>query len=228
MLLNKIIIDNQNLKYFHILSTIYTVSILTSLTVSARLLPFHIPFANYQILLTGGTWVIPITFFTQDIATEVYGYRKSNQIVLLSIPIIVMYIAYLKITTLFPTPNVPNIVPAYNELFNALPRHLVALLSAISAGILVNNFILSKLKNKFNGQYLPFRFMASTAIGEAVLQIVGTTIAWSGSLQFTTEILPFALFSYSYKITFEAIFMPLNIYLCRWLKNAEGIDIYNY
>lgn len=226
-LLNKIVIKNQNLNYFYILSTIYMASVLTALTVSARLLPFHIPFGNYTILLTGGTWIIPITFFTQDIATEVYGSKKSNQIVLLTIPIVITYILYLKITTFFPIPQVPNIVESYNDIFNALPRHLIALLSAISAGILVNNIILSKLKLKFKGKYLPLRFMISTAIGEAVLQIVGTTIAWFGSLHFTTEILPFAVFSYSYKIAFEAIFMPLNLYLCHLLKNAEGIDVYN-
>ena len=226
-LLNKLIHENQNLKYFYILSTLNMAGILTSLTVSARLLPFHIPFTDYNILLSGGTWMIPFSFFIQDITTEVYGCNKSNGIVILSIPIIVMYILYLKITTLFPIPSIPNIADSYNDICNALPRHLVALLAALSTGILVNNFILSKLKTLLKGKYLPLRFIVSTTVGEAALQIIGTTVAWFGTLTFTTEILPFVIFSFLYKVSFEAFLTPINIYLSIWLKNAEGIDVYN-
>jgi queuosine precursor transporter len=227
ILLNEISYEKQNLKHFHVLSVLYILGILTSLTVSARLFPFEIPFTHLTILLTGGTWTIPFTFFIQDITTEVYGYAKSKQLILLSIPIVVIYITYLKFTTLLPIPNVPNIGNSYNEVFNALPRHLIALLAAIAIGTTVNNFVLSKLKTRFKGKYLPLRFISSTAIGEASLQIIGTTIAWFGSLRFTSEILPFVIFSYFYKISFEAIMTPVNIYICKWLKNDEGIDVYD-
>jgi uncharacterized integral membrane protein (TIGR00697 family) len=225
-LLKEIINENQNLKYFFILSTFYLSSILMSITVSARLFPFHIPFTNHSILLTGGTWTIPLTFFVQDIATEVYGYSKSRQIIFLAIPIVILYIGYLKLTTFFPIPDVPNISSSYNEVLNALPRHLLAFLAAITAGNLINNILLSKLKKICKGKYLPLRFISSTAIGEAFLQIIGTTIAWFGSLHFTSEIIPFVIFSYFYKISFEIIATPINIYMCNWLKRIEGIDVY--
>lgn len=226
-LLQEITYEKQNLKYFYILSTLYVVSILISLTVSARLFPFHVPLTNFDILLTGGTWTIPFTFFIQDITTEVYGYVKSKQLVFLSIPIIIFYIAYLKFTTYLPIPTVPNVGNSYNDVFNALPRHLFAFLAAVAIGNLVNSFLLSKLKYWFKGKYLPLRFIGSTAVGEATLQIIGTTVAWFGTLGFTTEILPFVLFSYCYKVAFEAIITPVNIYASKWLKNAEGIDIYD-
>jgi uncharacterized integral membrane protein (TIGR00697 family) len=226
-LLNEIAYEKQSLKHFHVLSVLYILGILTSITVSARLFPFEIPFTHITIFLTGGTWTIPFTFFIQDITTEVYGYAKSKQLLLLSIPVVVIYITYLKFTTLLPIPNVPNISNSYNDVFNALPRHLIALLAALAIGTLVNNFVLSKLKTRFKGKYLPIRFISSTAIGEAALQIIGTTIAWVGSLSFTTEILPFVIFSYFYKIAFEAIMTPVNIYVCNWLKRDEGIDVYD-
>ena len=225
-LLHEIIYERQNLKYFFVLSSVYLASILTSITVSARLLPFHIPFTNHDILLTGGTWTIPLTFFIQDITTEVYGYTKSRQIVFLAIPIVVVYIVYLKLTTYFPIPDAPNISISYNVVLNALPRHLIAFLAAIVAGNLINNFLLSKFKTILKGKYLPLRFIGATAVGEAVLQIIGTTVAWFGTLPFTAEILPFIMFSYLYKIFFEALMTPLNIYICNWLKKAEGVDVY--
>lgn len=226
VLLREITEEKQNLKYLYILSALYITSILTSLTVSARLVTFHVPLTHFEIFLTSGTWTIPLTFFIQDIATEVYGFAKSKQLMFAAIPIIIIYIAYLKLTTFFPTPHIANINHSYDEIFNALPRHLFALLIAITTGNLVNNFLLSKLKKHFKGKYLPIRFIGATAIGEAVLQIIGTTIAWFGTLQFTNEIVPFVIFSYIYKLCFEIIMTPINIYVCQWLKKQEGIDVY--
>lgn len=225
-LLKKILNENQNLKYFHILSVLYLFGIMTSLTVSARLLTIHIPIINSNILLTAGTWTIPFTFFIQDITTEVYGYAKSKQLILIALPVIILYISYLKLTTFFPIPEVHNISQSYNDVCNALPRHLLAFVIAITIGNLVNNLLLHKLKHYFKGRYLPIRFISSTAVGEAVLQLIGTTVAWFENLNFSNEILPFILFSYAYKITFEAFMTPFNIYICGWLKTSEGIDIY--
>ncbi len=169
--------DKQQLKYFFILSAIYIAGMMTSLTVSARLFPFHIPMTDITILLTGGTWTIPISFFIQDITTEVYGYSKSRQLVQVSIFILTFYIIYTKCISLLPIPGVSNIDYSYNTVFNALPRHLAALLTAIFTGNLINNYIVSKLKNKFKGKYLAIRFIIATAVGEAVLQLVGTSQA---------------------------------------------------
>lgn len=226
-LLTEINDNQQHFKYFYILAVIYITGMITSLTVSARLFPFHIPLTSFTILLTGGTWTIPLSFFIQDIMTEVYGYSKSRQLIQLSIIILVFYILYIKFTTYLPIPTVENIDAAYNTVFNALPRHLIALLSAIFIGNFVNNYLISKMKNHFHGKYLPFRFITATAVGEAVLQLVGTSVAWFGNLNFTSEILPFVIFSYLYKVFFEAIMTPVNVFVCKKLKNAEGIDIYD-
>lgn len=226
-MLNKIFHGGEHLKYFHILTAIYITGMITSLTVSARLFPFHIPLTNFTILLTGGTWTIPLSFFIQDITTEVYGYPKSKQLVQMTAVILILYVFYMQFITYLPIPVVKNIDGSYNIVFNALPRHLFALLSAIFIGNLVNDYIISKSKIKFDGKYLPLRFIIATAIGEAVLQIIGTTFAWYGNLNFKTEILPFIIFSYLYKITFESIMTPVNIFVCKRLKKTEGIDVYD-
>lgn len=220
--------DTQKMGYFHILAVIYVAGIITSLTVSARLIPFHIPMTNATILLTAGTWTIPLSFFIQDITTEVYGYARSRQLIQLSLAIIFCYIMYTKLTTYFPIPEVKNIVDAYNIIFDALPRHLIALITALLIGNLVNDYILSKLKIRMHGKHLAMRFVMATAIGEAALQIVGTSVAWFGNLKFQTEILPFIVFSYCYKVSFEVLMSPINIFICNKLKRAEGIDIYDY
>jgi queuosine precursor transporter len=219
--------NNQQFKYFYILTAIYIAGMMTSLTVSARLFPFQIPFTHMTILLTGGTWTIPLSFFIQDISTEVYGYAKSAKLIKITLIILVFYIVYTKLITFLPTPGIANIDQAYNTVFNALPRHLFALLAAIAVGNLTNNYIISKLKIRFKGKHLAFRFIFATTIGEALLQIVGTSVAWLGSLHFTSDILPFVVFSYLYKIVFEAAMTPFNIMICEKLKKSEGVDIYD-
>jgi hypothetical protein len=91
----------------------------------------------------------------------------------------------------------------------------------------VNDYIISKLKNKFGGKYLSLRFIAATAVGSAVLQLVGTSLAWVGHLDFKTGIIPFVVFSYIYKVGFEAMMTPVNMLVCNKLKKLEGIDVYD-
>lgn len=216
------------LRYFHILTSFYILGIITSLTVSARLVPFQIPFTNFKILLTAGTWIIPISFFIQDITTEVYGYEKSRHLVQLSLGLLFCYILYIKCTTYWPFPETENINNAYNSVFNSLPRHFLALVTALVIGNLVNDYILSKLKIRMKGKNLAIRFIIATAIGEAALQVVGTSLAWVGTLSFQKEILPFIIFSYLYKVFFEIIMTPISVIICAYLKRAEGIDIFDF
>ena len=141
--------------------------------------------------------------------------------------IIFFYILYTKCITYLPIPTIDNIDISYNIVFNAFPQHLLALLLAIFIGNLVDNYIISKLKNKLNGKYLSFCFIVATIIGEFALQVVGTSVAWMGHLTFQTEIFPFIVCSYLYKIIFEVIMTLVNIFVCTKLKIAEGIDIYD-
>ncbi|MDO8954594.1 MAG: queuosine precursor transporter [Gammaproteobacteria bacterium] len=220
-------LDNRNPKYFYILCCAYITSIITSITVAARLLSFQIPFTSHVVLLTAGTWTIPLSFLLQDITTEVYGYVKSRQLVQITIILIVTYIGYLKLTNIFPIPTQPNIDYAYIAVFDSLPRHLLALVGAIIIGNLINDYMLSKLKLRFKGKYLPLRFIFATMIGEACLQLVGTSIAWLGNLHFNSQIIPFVLFSYFYKVLFEILLIPVSYYVCAWLKQAENMDVYD-
>jgi uncharacterized integral membrane protein (TIGR00697 family) len=226
-LLNKIPKESQNLKYFYIFSMIYVAAMMMSLTVSARLIPFNLPYSHIQLILTAGTWTIPLTFLVQDITTEVYGYVRSRRLIQICVLLLLFYIGYTKLTTYMPIPGISNIDQSYNEIFTSLPRHLLALIVALYLSNISNDYILSKLKIYFKGKYLSFRFIASTSIGEIVLQVVGTSIAWLGHLSFSTVIIPFVLFSYFYKIIFQILLTPLSKYICNKLKSAEGIDVYD-
>ena len=220
-LINDILINKNSTKYLHILSGFYVAVVLVSLIVSARIFPFHIPLTQHVIFLTGGTWTIPLTFFIQDITTERYGPDKSRQLVFTAVIIAILAIVYFKITTFLPATNMVKNDVYYNNIFNTLPRHLLAFLLAIAAGNLINNSFLVWLKKRWKGKYLPLRFISATAVGEATLQVIGTSIAWLGILNFSKEILPFVIFSYGYKLLFEVAMTPAAVYICKILKHLE-------
>lgn len=227
-ILNEIVYEKQNLKYFYILSLFYFMVMSTSLTLSARLVPVHIPFTDTHILVTGATWIIPLSFLIQDIITEVYGYLKAKRLVQICLILLLIYILYLRATTFFPTPNeTPGVNSSYNAVFYALPKHLCALLVSVFIGNLINDYLLSNFKKRLQGKHLPLRLMVSSAVGSLALQCIGTTIAWLGSLSFSGQILPFIMFSYLYKLLFEILTMPMSVYVCYLLKKHEGVDVYD-
>lgn len=82
-LLKAMTVEKQSFKYFHILCAIYIAGMITSLTVSARLLPFHIPFTRFDILLTAGTWTMHVSLENKDCfawVKSVYPVRNIGDI----------------------------------------------------------------------------------------------------------------------------------------------------
>lgn len=219
---------SKRFKYFHILAIFYVVTLMGSLILSARLMPVTLPFTNISLLLTGGTWIIPLSFLVQDLTTEIYGYPTSRRLIQLTLLFLSIMILFFKATTFFPIPSTKNIDISYNAIFDAIPRHFFALIIAITISNFFNDYILSKWKKQVKGKYLGWRLFGSTVIGEALLQLAGTTVAWAGHLDFTMQIIPFVLFSYFYKIVFSALLTPINIKCCKLIKKAEGIDAYDY
>ena len=174
--------DNKNMNYFYIFCSIYVTSILCAMTVSARIINLSIPFTTHSFLITGGTLIIPIAFFSQDIITEIFGFCKAKQTLFISMILVSFFVGYIFIITLLPCTSNNQTCDAYYNLGISLPRHLFAFLASFSFGIATNNLILSKLKKYLKGKHLAFRFIFSTAVGEIALQFIGTTFAWFGNM----------------------------------------------
>ncbi|OGT52450.1 MAG: hypothetical protein A3F17_01610 [Gammaproteobacteria bacterium RIFCSPHIGHO2_12_FULL_41_15] len=55
---------------------------------------------------------------------------------------------------------------------------------------------------------------------------IGTSVVWLGTLRLKSDIPPFVIFSYLYKILFEAAMTLVNAVVCSLLKKADAIDVY--
>jgi uncharacterized integral membrane protein (TIGR00697 family) len=221
---------NKNLHYYHILCACYIALSLSGISIVNRLFPYNIPFFHVTLPMCAGMIFYPLTFFIQDITTEVYGYNYSRHMVWLTIFSILFYVLYTQIA--IHLPSGPQSTYADNVdftvVFNKLPRQLLALIVALFTGSLINDYMLSKLKISFSGKYLWARVVCSTMIGEIVLQIVGNAVGFSGTMKFYSQLLPNTLVSYGYKFLWNIALIPALYLLSNFLKKHEGVDIFDY
>jgi uncharacterized PurR-regulated membrane protein YhhQ (DUF165 family) len=67
------------------------------------------------------------------------------------------------------------------------------------------------------------RFVASTAVGQAIDSVVFIVIGYLGQIP-TRQLLPVTATMYTAKITWEFLALPISVRLSNWIKEAEGID----
>ena len=216
--------------YFHILCVTYVGLILSGISIVRRLFPYHLPFTEITVPFGAGILFFPLTFFIQDVTTEVYGFNRARHMVWLAIIMIIFYMFYTQIAIHLPsgTDAIYKNNASFEIVFNAIPRQFLALIVSLFAGMLINDFFISKSKIIFGGQYLWARILGSTMVGEAVLQVVGGVIGFSDTLDFYTQLLPNMGLAYGYKMLWNAATVPIIYLASSYLKRKEGIDTFDY
>lgn len=221
--------EKSGYDYFAFLCILYVTLALSGISIVRRFFPVHIPFLDVIVPFGAGVIFFPLIFTLQDITTEVYGYSRSRQMVWGSIGAILFYVLYTQIAIHLPSgvDKVYHDNPAFNIVFNAIPRQLLALVVSMFMGILINDYLMSRMKVIFAGQYLWARILGSTMIGEIILQVVGGLIGFLGIMSFQ-QLLPNMVIAYMYKLLWNAATIPLIYLVSNALKNKEGIDVFDY
>lgn len=210
---------------YPLICAVYTAMVITLVTLAGRLSFVMLPLVG-KVYVGVDFFLLPLLFFTQNVVTEVYGYERCRQLTQLSIIGIFIFFAYSQFSTLFPMPDNIQGQTAFNVVIHSYTRHLVAFLFALYFGAIVNQYIISKLKVSWNGRSLWLRSIASTFIGDFTYQVIGSLISRYGVLKLH-EILSYDLFSYGYKLFFELASVPFIYVVSNYLKDLEGIDIYD-
>ena len=214
----------QSCSYFYLLSLFHVGSVLIGMTVTSRIILVSETSLNPSFHITGGIFFIPIVFFIQDIVTETYGYHNAKKMLHTTLVVFALYVLGLYVLALLPCKYNDQACENFSIVAKTLPRHTISFLLALAAGGTANNYILTKLKLVFNSKFLAFRFISSTAIGEAIFQLIAVLISWYGKYPII-DILPLAIASYVYKILFETLATPINLYVCHHLKIMQNKEI---
>lgn len=202
---------------FYALSVFHITSILIGITLTQRF--FQLPIHNFigAVDLTGGLFFIPVVFFVQDIVTEVYHFSNTKKMILTSIAAFLFYVLILNLLAIVFSYFNPDSGNDLLVVAETIPRQAVSFTFSLLAGGLINAYILTKLQFLLNDRFLAIRFIASTAVGELIFQTLAISIAWFGKYDLVA-VIPLAIGSYIFKISFEILSTPINIYLCKYLK----------
>lgn len=175
----------------------------------------------------GGTILFPISYIFGDVFTEVYGYRRSRQIIWTGFGCAALMAVVLAIVGVLPPAAGWDNQDAYNKILGAAPRLVVASLIAYFAGEFSNSFILAKMKLITRGRWLFTRTIGSTIIGEGVDSVLFVLIGFLGTLPLST-VFAGVISNYVFKVGFEVVATPITYAIVRYLKRVEHTDVYDY
>lgn len=168
----------------------------------------------------------PLSYVFGDILTEVYGYARSRRVIWAGFGALI-FAAFMS-WAVVKMPAAPDWKgqEAYEMIFGATPRIVLASLTAFWAGEFTNSFVLAKLKIRTKGHRLWTRTIGSTIVGEGVDSLIFYPLAfagvWSNSL--VAKVL---LTNYALKVGWEIVITPLTYKIVNFLKKAENEDYYD-
>lgn len=170
----------------------------------------------------------PLTYFFDDILTEVYGFKVSRLIIWggLACSAFVTFFTWLAVQ-LPASPiwdkNTNQGAHAYELVFSGSLRIFIASILAYFFGEFLNSIALAYLKVVTAGKYLSLRVMSSTAIGAGIDSIIFCNVAFWNVLphKIIWEII---LTQYLLKLGYEFIMLPVTYSLTHYLKKSEQID----
>ncbi len=177
---------------------------------------------------TFGTAILffPLSYIFGDVLTEVYGYARSRKVVWAGFAAV--FFASFMSWTIIKMPPAPGwgSQAAYETVFGATPRIVIASLLAFWAGEFTNSFVLAKMKLWTSGKFLWARTIGSTIAGEAVDSVIFYPLAFWGVWE-TSLVIQVMMSNYVIKVAWEALLTPLTYRIVNFLKRAEHEDYYD-
>lgn len=180
----------------------------------------------FGLIFTAGDILFPITYILNDLFTEVYGFNKAKFIIWLSFFCNLLMVTIFSITIVLPAGESFELQDELINVLGSTPRILIASFLAFLVGNFANSIVLSKMKVKTSGKYLPLRTIGSTLIGEALDTIIFIPIVFIGNLSFNNIIL-LIINTYILKVTLEVILTPITYKVVNFVKKKEEIDTFD-
>jgi queuosine precursor transporter len=207
-------------RYFTLLTGLFVAVLLISNVASSKLVALG-PF-----VFDGGTILFPVSYIFGDILTEVYGYRKSRQVIWIGFFCAMLMMITFIVVGWLPAGGGWENQSSYDKILGLTPRIVIGSLLAYFAGEFSNAFTLAKMKILTRGRWLFSRTIGSTIIGQGVDTAIFVLAAFAGI--YSWDVLSLIILSnYVFKVAFEIILTPVTYWTIGILKKRENSDIYD-
>lgn len=173
-----------------------------------------------------GILFFPISYVLGDVLTEVYGYARARRVIWAGFAALIFMAAMSwAVVAMPPAPGWDN-QPAYEAVFGAVPRIVLASILAFWAGEFVNSYVLARMKIWTRGKMLWTRTIGSTVVGQGVDSLIFYPVAFLG-IWSTEQVLTVMVTNWGLKVLWEAVLTPVTYVVVGALKRREGIDLYD-
>ena len=201
----------KNYKHLGTISVFFVTVLLISNIASSKIVDFG------WFTFDGGTLLFPLSYIFDDILTEVYGYKKSRNVIWLGFfSALVMALVFMIVGALPAAPGWNN-QAAYDAILGSTPRIVVASLIAFLFGEFSNSFVLAKMKIWTKGKWLWTRTIGSTVVGELLDSTLFILIAFFGVLP-GSLLITLIISNYIFKTAVEIVFTPATYAVVNFLK----------
>lgn len=212
--------NTKNYKYLGAISVFFVSVLLISNIASTKIVDFG------WFVFDAGTLLFPLSYIFGDILTEVYGYKKTREVIWLGFfSALMMSLVFFIVGKLPPAADWGN-QAAYDSILGMTPRIVLASLVAYTLGSFSNSFILTKMKIWFKGKYLWMRTIGSTLVGELVDSSLFILIAFLGVFS-PSLLITLIISNYIFKTLVEILFTPITYKVIKFLKKNENEDYYD-
>jgi uncharacterized integral membrane protein (TIGR00697 family) len=195
-------------------------------SVAADAVAFRFSLVDH-LLVSGATIIFPITYLLSDIITEVYGYSMARKIIWLGLACEMVFALLIKFILTIPySKNFPY-QPEYKDIFDPILRFVASGIIADIASSFANVYIISKLKILLKGKGFIWRSIASTAIGELIMNIIICILAFSSVASFLV-VFKLIVSAYTLEMFYAFIFVFPAWMIILILKRNENMDAYDY
>jgi uncharacterized integral membrane protein (TIGR00697 family) len=167
----------------------------------------------FDVVVTPGVFLYPLTFLIVDLLNEFYGLRLARKAILFVLSSNALIVVLLSVSTRLPG------VPGWglDEHYNGVIGHVASALVASSVAFLfseyVNSYLLCKIKELTSSRYLFLRVLLSTVFAVVIDSILFCYIAFYGVMK-NSEIFSIVCVQISIKMFF-AFFNILPAYGAR-------------
>ena len=153
-----------------------------------------------------GTLTFPFAYMLGDVLTEIWGFKTSRKIILLTVLCNIIMVVFTYLGVLLPSPDYMSATEeAYNHLFGYVPRIVLASLAGFLLGELSNAWLMEKIKIKTRGRWLWLRTIGSSTVGYIFDSVPFVLIAFAGTVS-GRDLMLMIVFQYFSKLIIEALF----------------------
>lgn len=203
-----------------VVTAIFITCLLTSNIVAVKLISL------FGLVMPAGVIIFPVSYIFGDVLTEVYGYRQARRVIWLGFFCNLLAVAAIWATLLLTPAPFWDGQAAFERILGYTPRLLGASFAAYLVGEFANSMVLAKMKVATKGRWLWARTIGSTVVGEGLDSMVFMVLAFAGTIP--PGMLLSAVFTqWLVKCAYEAAATPLTYRIVGWLKQREGLDVYD-